>query len=125
MESWEIVDRPKRKVQQKKFHVSLNKRGEILMNLAAFAAIKEPANVTLLFDAKQRRIGVKFPVREDKSFFPVRRCGRGRRTRVVRALRLLRQSGFNVDETIVFKDVEIETLRGDPMLVLSLNGFVT
>ena len=121
MESWEIVDKPKRKAKQRKVHVSLNKRGEISMNLAAFAAIKEPANVTLLFDAKQRRIGIKFPVTADKNFFPVRRCGRGARTRVVRALRLLRQSGFNIDETIVFKDIEIESLRGDPMLVLSLH----
>ena len=120
MGSWEIVEKPKRKVKQKLVRVSLNKRGEITMNLAAFAAIRGPANVTLLFDAKKRRIGVKFPVPADRNFFPVRRRGRGKRTRVVRALRLLRQSGFRVERTIVFKNVEIERLRGDPMLIRSL-----
>lgn len=121
MGGWEIVDKPKWKAKQGKVYVSLNRRGEIAMNGAAFAAIGEPASVALLFDAKERKIGVKFPVTADRNFFRVRRTGRGKRTRVVRALRLLRQSGFSVDRTIVFTNVQIEKFRGDPMLVLSLD----
>lgn len=90
------------------------------MNKDAFAAIGRPARVTLLFDAKLNRIGIKSPVSADNNFFLVQRHGRNRKTLIVRALRLLRQTGLKVDRTIVFKDVSVEKLRGSPMLVVSL-----
>lgn len=102
-------------------YVSLNKRGEIAMNAEAFRQIKEPASVTLLYDAKRRSIGVKFPVSRDENFFPVRRYGRGRRMRIVRAARMLKQFKIEIERTLVFKDVEIDHLKGDPMLVLKLD----
>ena len=87
----------------------------------AFKSIREPANVALLYDPKKRRIGVKFPVTEDDDFFPVRRYGRGRRMRIVRGGRLMKQFGVEVSGTIAFVNPEIENFRGSPMIVMPLD----
>lgn len=76
-EDWEIVkERRKAGGRAPRAYVSLNKRGEIAMNAEAYRRIMRPANVTLLFDAKRRRISVKFPVARDRNFFPARPYGR-------------------------------------------------
>ena len=103
-------------------YVSINRRGEIAMNAAAFGEIDEPASVTLMYEAKKRRIGVKFPVSADENFFPVRRYGRGRRMRIVRAARLLKQFGIEIERTLIFADAETVMFRGSPMLVLDLRA---
>ena len=101
-------------------YVSLNKRGEIALSAAAWAAIKEPWNVTLLWDEKRRRIGVKYPVAREGVFFAVRTYGREGRMRVVNAGRLLKQFGVTVERLVVFRDVAVEMHKGEPMLVLNL-----
>ena len=42
--------------------------------------------------------------------------------RIVRAARLLKQFGIEVDRTLVFPNVEVRALRNEPMLVLSLEA---
>ena len=91
------------------------------MNAAAFREIDEPASVTLLYQATKRRIGVKCPVAADENFFRVRRYGRGRRMRIVRAGRLLKQFGVEIGRTLIFANAETVTFRGSPMLVLPLD----
>ena len=124
-EGWEIVrGRPRRRNyprRAERLYVSLNRRGEIAMNDAAWAAIGRPYNVALLVSFASGRIGVKFPVARDMNFFPVRRYGRGGRNRVVRAARLLRQFGWTVEETLVFRDVRVERFEGEKMLVLAVS----
>lgn len=92
------------------------------MNERAFREIGRPANVTLLYDATTQRIGVKFPVSIDRHFFPARRYGRGRRMRIVRAARMLKQFGIEVERTLVFQGVRVEKFRKEPMLVLELES---
>ena len=121
-EGWQIADaRPRAKVRAARVYVSLNKRGEIVMNEAAFARIRKPASVTLLYWAAERCIGVKFPVGLDRNFFLVRRYGRGRRMRIVRGGRMLKQFGMTVERTLVFENPETIEFRGVPMLVLRLD----
>lgn len=122
-DGWKIAEKPDRwaRMAPRKLHVSLNRRGEIVLSQRAFEAIRQPASVTLLYDEKERRIAVKYPVQEDKFFFKVRRCGRGGKTRIVRAARMLRQFGLELDATYIFKDVRIENVRGHPALLLDLN----
>ena len=121
-DSWQIVRQRSRKSRvQGRIYVSLNRRGEIAMNAEAFKRIGEPASVTLLYDEKTRVIGVKFPVVMDRHFFPARRYGRGRRMRIVRAARMLKQLGIEVAATLVFPNVEVRAFGKEPMLVLGLN----
>lgn len=120
-DNWQIVNRPKRKpARPRHVYVSLNRRGEISLNAEAFSLIGQPASVTLLYDEVSKRIGIKYPVARDFYFFPVRRTGRGRRTFIVRAARLLKQFGVQVHATVVFKNITVDNLNGDPMLVLDL-----
>ncbi len=121
-DSWKIVrQRPEKKQKQPRLYVSLNRRGEIAMNANAFRAIGRPASVTLLYDPKTNRIGIKSPVAVDIHFFPVRRMGRGKKTLVVRAERLIKQFGIKVTAIRVFRDVRCVRFEGSPMLLLSLD----
>lgn len=105
---------------ERRIYVSLNRRGEIAMNERAFREIGRPASVTLLYDATTRTIGVKFPVAIDRHFFPARAYGRGRRMRIVRAERMLKQFGIEIERTLVFVGARSVKFQGSPMLVLPL-----
>lgn len=122
-ENWEIAmkERPK-KQNVRPVYVSLNRRGEIAMNDAAFERIGRPATVTLMYDRANRSIGVKFPVPADRHFFPAGRYGRGGKMRIVRAASALKQFGIEIERTMVFRDVTVEMFRKEPMLVLELDA---
>jgi hypothetical protein len=118
---WLIVERRLGKRRQRRGrYVSINKRGEIAMNDDAWSAIRRAYNVTLLWNPRQRIIGVKFPRSVDRNFFPTRGYGRGRKMRVVRAGRLLKAAGLVIPETLRFPNTELVMWGEDPMLVLRL-----
>ena len=122
-DGWQIVrQKPERRWKQPRLRISLNKRGEISMNANAYAAILQPGTVTLLYDPKTNRIGVKSPVALDNHFFRVRRTGRGRKTLIINAARLLKQFGIEVDSTRVFRNVQCVRFEGQPMLLVSLDA---
>ena len=136
-DDWQIAKKPLRKVRPERSpYVSLNKRGEIVINPAAWGEMGETYNVTLLYrpppttpSAKRRHhssgrkgaIGIKFPVAGDDHFFAVCRYGRGRKLRVIRAARLLKQFGIEIDKTLVFVRPEVVRFDGVPMIVLELD----
>ncbi len=124
MSNWKIAtERPERMNRRRRVgpYVSINKRGEIAMNAEAFRQIKAPANVTLLCDPGRGLIGIKFPVPRDQNFFPARPYGRGRKMKIVRAARMLKQFGLTIDQTIICKNPELRSLDDQPMLVISLD----
>lgn len=122
-ETWQIAkERPRRRPKPgPRVYVSINKRGEIAMSAEAFLRIGAPANVTLLYDETHHRIGVKYPIPLDRNFFPARRYGRGRKMRIIRAMRMLKQFGITINQTIIYKNCTTQLLDGHPMLVLNLN----
>ena len=120
---WQIAEPRRRKPKpEPRIYVSLNARGEIAMNAEAFWQIDEPVRVTLMYNAKRRTIGVKYSVGADEHFFRVRGYGRGRRMRIVRAGRLLKQFDIPLDRTLVFTDIEIIEHKGARMLLLELDA---
>ena len=122
-DGWEVcLEKPWGRRRTRRAYVSINKRGEIAMNEEAFRRIKQPANVTLLYWAEERLIGVKYPVTADRNFFPVRRYGRDRKMRIVRGARLLKQFDISLERTLKFVEPELCTLGGVPLLVLPLDG---
>jgi hypothetical protein len=115
---WHIVEgRPLSFGEWPRFRMTVNRRGEIYFNQEVFHAIGRPANVTLLFDPAGRRLAIKFPVPLDRHFHPVRRCGRGKKTLVVRAARMLKQFNMTVPETIRVWNLHVEMLDGVKMIV--------
>lgn len=118
---WKIAtEKPRRRQKAVRVYVSLNKRGEIVMNEPAWKFIGDPASVTLLFYPEKKYIGVKYPLAIDRHFFMMRRYGRGRRNRIVRARRLLKQFGIEIDRTIIFNSIQMVNYQGSPMLLLDL-----
>lgn len=115
---WHIVEgRPVSPGIGPRFRVTVNRRGEIYFNQEVFHAIGRPANVTLLFDPAGRRLAIKFPVPADGHFHPVHRCGRNKKTLVVRAARMLKQFNMAVPETILLWNLRIEMFYGVKMVV--------
>ena len=107
--------------EQPRLYVSLNKRGEIAINPAAWGALEKAVRVTLYYDKQTRQIGVKAQGFGERQWFPARAYGRGGRLRVVRAMRLLKQFGVVVETTLVFEDVKVTMMGKDPMLVLEMD----
>ena len=77
-------------------YASVNRRGEIVLNAAAWEMMERAINVVLFYDAETRRIGIKGATQRDLGFkiFFARRHGRGGRSRVIYAGRLLKQFGI-------------------------------
>ena len=99
-------------------YVSINRRGEIVINAAARELLNGANYVQLLYDAETRRIAVAWPkMNTGLKTFTLRRHGRGGRSRVIRAARFLKQFGITATETFVFREIKIEP---GPMLVLGL-----
>jgi hypothetical protein len=118
---WQIARGSQRRGRvQRPAYVSINKRGEIAMNGRAFDAIQRPWSVTLLYDPKTHTLGVKFPVARDRHFFMTCLYGRGRRMRIVRANRALKQFGIRVEATLKFYNPPVVIYRDEPMLLLEL-----
>lgn len=69
----------------------------------------------------RQTIGVKYPVPREGDLYFVRSYGRGGRMRVVSAIRLLKQFGIKIEQTLVFHDPPLTYFNGEPMLVLELD----
>jgi hypothetical protein len=135
-DNWNIaLNRQTKRQTARPAYVSLNRRGEIAMNDKAFKMIGCPYNVAILYLPPQPSadnsspaggelkgvIGVKYPVTEDRDFFPVRRYGRGGRMRIIRAAFALKQFGISIDETLKFYNPPLVYYRNQPMLLLELS----
>ena len=101
-------------------YVSINRRGEIVLNEAAMRLAYASWEITLFYDAETNRLGIRGGRGGDPSLhvFRARRYGRGGRLRVVRAGRLLKQFGIAITETLVFRPTQTEP---GPMIVLDLD----
>jgi hypothetical protein len=100
-------------------YVSINSRGEIVINAAARELLNGANYVHLFYDAETNRLGIAWPKMDDYGLetFTLRRHGRGGRLRIIRARRLLKQFGITITETLVFRDIKLES---GPMLVFDL-----
>jgi hypothetical protein len=102
-------------------YASINKRGEIVLNCAAWKLLDCANYVHLFYDAESKQIGIAWPISRDFTLktITLRRWGRGGRSRVVRARRLLNRVGIMITETLVFCKMKVED---GPMLVLDLRS---
>lgn len=126
-DGWQIARARPRKplVKQRRMYASLNRRGEITLNLTAWKELYKIEHVTLMYFAKSRVIGVKYPETTDRHYFPVRRYGRGRRNLIIRASRLLQQFDIEIERTLVFPAVrKFYFNKSFPMLLLELDQAV-
>lgn len=97
-------------------YVTINRHGTIAMNRVAYRRMDEPAAFLIMFDRVNSRIMLKPTALAMKDAYRAGKYGKhgGRR---VRAFRLLTEFGIKIDETLEFKDPEIDY---DGQLILDL-----
>ena len=97
-------------------HVTLSKKGEIMVGAAAFEKWGKPAAAVLLFDKINSVIGLLPVNARTENAYPLKEKMKGRH-RVVRANRFCRHYGIKVDRTVAFNRPKID---GEGILILDL-----
>lgn len=100
-------------------HVSLNRKGEILIGARTFRKFGEPEQVLLLFDRRLKTIGIVPTTAKATNCYPLIEKKNGGH-RVIRANLFCRHYGILTDHTIVFNTAEIDE---DGVLILNLNEY--
>lgn len=104
----------------RELHVTLNRRGEIMIGARAFEKLGEPEAAVLLFDKRNETIGIA-PVEPDAvNAYPLiekRNC----RHRLIRANLFCRHHKIFVPRTAAFGRVEIDD---EGILILNLRSLV-
>jgi hypothetical protein len=96
-------------------HVSMNPKGEIVMNAVAYRELGSPGAFLLLYDAANHRIGLRPAERSAPNAYPALKSNRT--GIMVRAHRLLREQRIILPLTMQFDKAEIDT---DGILILDL-----
>lgn len=100
-------------------HVTLNKRGLLLIGARAYERFGRPENAVLLFDQVNSLIGVQASNRHAPNAYPLIRENKTNKGnfRIIRASRFCRHYAIRVGRTIAFVD---PTIDPDGVLVLDL-----
>jgi hypothetical protein len=101
-------------------HVSLNRKGEIVIGAAAFERFGRPEHVVLLHDEGNEFIGLLEASSVAKNAYPLHaNKDPKQRHRLLRASRFCKHHGIKVSATMAFGNVEIDE---EGVLVLPLKG---
>src|SRR5436309_14126762 len=95
-------------------HVTLNRRGYIVLNRVAHKRLGEPQAMLILFDRVNNRIGLRAANPGLRNAYPIAKYGR-HGGRLVRAYRLLAEHAIDLPETVEFPDARIDE---DAVLIL-------
>lgn len=100
-------------------HVTLNRKGEIMIGAAAFERFGRPEQAVLLYEPDNKFIGILPASTRAKNAYPLMgKKGRDRH-RTIRANRFCRHHGINVPATMAFYNAEIDE---EGVLVLPLRN---
>jgi hypothetical protein len=116
IENWEEFQGGPVKKAGTELYVSLNFKGQILLNKRVLDEMGSPEKVVLFFDKVNSRIGVKPARSSATNAFPLKPRNSGA-SRMVLASNFCRNYGVRVDGTMAFHGVRIDHHR---MLTLDL-----
>jgi hypothetical protein len=97
-------------------HVTLSRKGEILIGAKAFVRWGEPEAAVLLFDKINSVIGLRPSNEQASNAYPLKAKAKAR-YRILRANRFCRKHGIKFERTVAFNEAQIEE---DGVLVLGL-----
>jgi hypothetical protein len=103
-----------------RLYVTINPRGDFVMNLKTFIAMNETEAVVLLYDRSTRTIGVRRS-RLDMPNAILVHTRHARYNRVFRSKKFLEKHGLEFKQTMQFPTAEIDT---DGVLILNLKEMV-
>jgi hypothetical protein len=105
---WAVVPRGDVHPAHTRVYVTMNRKGEIVLNGTAYRRMGEPAAFLLMYNQPNSLIALKPTAAAMKNAYPARKHGR-RNGRVVRAFRLLQEYKIKLPDTIEFRDAEFDT----------------
>jgi len=113
---WREVSRDGIRAQWAGLYVTINPKGEIVMNRATHERLEKAEAFQLLYDRPNNCIGLKPSSRQMRNAYPAYRSGRhgGRR---VRAYKLLQECSIRIPQTLEFDNADIDE---DGILILDL-----
>lgn len=97
-------------------HVTMNPKGEIVMNRVTYQMLGEPPAFVVLFDKVNNRIGLKPAALATRNAYPAR-VGKHGGSKIVRVNRLIREQRIDLPETVKFCNADIDE---DGILILDL-----
>lgn len=103
---------------RERLHVTLYKRGRMHFNARALEALGSPEGVALLFDRRQKIIGVMPASPDRKHAFRLRRNSRRSTSRIINAKNFCDHYSIKPTETLAFPEAAVNK---DGILVLDLN----
>lgn len=104
---------------ENELHVTLGRKGELMIGAVATRQLGEPDAVVLLFDPETRVMGVRPAHVRAENAYPMKEKKKGEH-RLVRAIRFCKHYGIGVDRTARFRIASIE----NGVLVLDTNTMV-
>jgi hypothetical protein len=104
---WKVVPRGDRHHSDTRTYVTMNRKGEIAMNGAAWKRIGQPNAVMVMYNPPNSLIMLKPTSDGAKNAFPLRKHGK-RDGRIIRAFRLLTEFNLRLPDTIEFTAPEID-----------------
>lgn len=113
---WEEIPKENNPSWAAGLHVTLNKRGHIVINRTAHELMGRPEATLLLFDRINNRIGLRAANPGLRNAYRMVKTGR-HGGRLVRAYRLLAKKGIELPDTVQFPDARIDE---DDVLILDL-----
>lgn len=113
---WKEISRGDKRAQWAGLYVTMNGKGSIAMNRAAYEKLGEPRGFLVLYDSANSTIGLKPTSPQMRNAYPVMKAGR-HGARRVNAYRLLTECGLHIKETLSFPDADIDE---DGTLILNL-----
>ncbi len=105
--SWRIIPKGETRAQWADLYVTLNSKGTIVMNKAAYEKLKSPEAFLLLYEDVNRTIGLRPTNASRPDAHRVQRSGRHGGKKIT-AFQLLTECGLIVKETLEFHDAEID-----------------
>ena len=98
-------------------HVTLSKKGEIVIGVTAFEKLGKPEMAVLLFDRINALVGVQPTNRHAPNGYPLKSKS-GCKHRTIRANRFCRHHNIKVERTISFNNAQIDE---EGILILNLS----
>lgn len=117
MEQWEEFTGGPPEARGARMHVSLNHKGQFLLNKVVLEALGTPAAVVFLYERRNSRIGIRAANPTLKNAFPLK-SRRKERSAMVFASTFCRNYGIKVTGTIGFTNIEFDR---EGMMVLDLD----
>lgn len=117
---WEIYEEGETKPFSDRVHVSINRKGVMFVNGNAYQKLGKPEAVVLLFDRKEKIIGLNPAPTSVKGAFRLKDHSKGRH-RIINAAPFCRKFGIRIDATSAFVQPRLDS---DGILLLDLKSIV-